>query len=114
MPNYQTHAQDGHLLITLSGEITIGCSLSYKEELKKAMAEHQCYKVMVDLSQVNFMDSSGLGMLISLFKEVNEHEGKIVFFAPQDYIVKLIKLVRLDQVLIMVDTKEEAREKLAG
>lgn len=114
MPNYQTHMEDGYLLIRLSGDITIGCSLSYKEELKKAMADHDCYRVLVDLEDVAFMDSSGLGMLISLFKEVNEHDGKIVFFNLQDYIVKLISLVRLDQVLTVAEDEAEAKSKLVG
>lgn len=112
MPNYQIQTHEGHLLITLSGDITIGCSLSYKEDLKKALADHQCYQVLVDLDQVPFMDSSGLGMLISLFKEVSEHDGKIVFYSLQDYILKLIKLVRLDQVLTIAATEEEAKAKL--
>lgn len=112
MASYRINQHEDYLEIILEGDITIGCSLSFKEEIKKAIAEHNCYTILLDLENVSFMDSSGLGMLISLFKDINEHSGSIVFYNVQDYVRKLIKLVRLDQVFTVADTKDEAYEKL--
>lgn len=112
MAHYNTAYSDNNLLIQLEGEITIGCSLSFKNDLKEAMAKQGCYEILVDLNGVTFMDSSGLGLLISLFKEVNENNGHIVFFNMQDYILKLVRLVRLDQVFLIAMTQDEAEFRL--
>lgn len=113
MAHFNTEMKENYLLIRLHGEITIGCSLSFKNDLKESMAENKCYDILVDLKEVTFMDSSGLGLLISLFKEVNENNGHIVFFNMQDYILKLVRLVRLDQVFLIAMTEDEAAFRLS-
>ena len=61
--------------IAFSGEITLDNSLIFKEEIKNYLVDKGIYFLIIDLNEVEFIDSSGLGMLISFFKEINEKKG---------------------------------------
>ncbi len=67
---------------------------------------------MVDLEKVSFIDSSGLGMLISFYKEINEKQGRIVFFNVQEYVWKLLKLVNLDKIFSVLPDRPAALSAL--
>lgn len=108
MSTYSFEQEQEFITITFHGDITLEDSFDFKEAIKGKLAELNCYRVVVDLEDVSFMDSSGLGMLISLFKDVNEQKGQIVYCGVHDYVHKLFALVKLDQVFQMAESKEEA------
>ena len=66
----------------------------------------------VDLSQLAFVDSSGLGMLVSAYKLVQQTQGKLVLFGLQTYVQKLVAITKLDRVLPIAQTEAEALEQL--
>jgi anti-anti-sigma factor len=68
----------------------------------------------VDLSQLAFVDSSGLGMLVSAFKTIQQAQGKLVLFGLQPYVQKLVTITKLDRVLPIVPTQAEALEQLGA
>ena len=70
--------------------------------------------ILSDLNEVDFIDSSGLGILISFFKQINEKKGQLVYIGIHDYVAKLIDLVQLGQVFIIKKDEKEALEVLKG
>jgi anti-anti-sigma factor len=98
--------------ISFSGEITLDNSLIFKEEIKNYLVDKGIYFLIIDLNEVEFIDSSGLGMLISFFKEINEKKGQLVYIGIHDYVAKIIDLVQLGQVFIIKDDEKEALEVL--
>ena len=98
--------------IAFSGEITLDNSLIFKEEIKNYIVDKGIYFLIIDLNEVEFIDSSGLGMLISFFKEINEKKGQLVYIGIHDYVAKIIDLVQLGQVFIIKDDEKEALEVL--
>ena len=62
------------LTVILQGELILGCTSEVKEKVKNYAEENQIYHMLIDLSQVSFMDSSGLGALIAWFKMANQHQ----------------------------------------
>ncbi len=64
--------------------------------------------VILNLSQVEFMDSSGLGALISILKLLANSQGKIVICEAQNQITKIFTLTRLDQVFQLFSNEKEA------
>ena len=98
--------------IAFSGEITLDNSLIFKEEIKNYLVDKGIYFLIIDLNEVECIDSSGLGMLISFFKEINEKKGQLVDIGIHDYVAKIIDLVQLGQVFIIKDDEKEALEVL--
>lgn len=109
MAEYTIQQTDGIMTLKISGELVL-TNAQLKDEIKEHLRGQK--KVIVDLSGVDFVDSSGLGMLISWFKNVNEAHGKIVFALITPYVRKIIKISKLDKILLLADTLEEAKELL--
>lgn len=113
MTRYSIHIIDKSVVkVRFEGEITLDNSINFKDELKTYILENNVMYLVIDLEQVSFIDSSGLGMLISFFKEINEKKGQLVYIGIRDYVQKLIELVQLSQVFIIKETEEEAIELL--
>jgi anti-sigma B factor antagonist len=85
-------------------------------EFKKKMAEKirsGATRVAVDLSKVEFVDSSGLGALVSSLKTAGK-EGDVVVFGARKNVTPLFALTRMDHVFKMSASEEEALERLAA
>ena len=100
--------KENYLSVTLNGEFILGSTSEIKEKVKNYAEANQMYRLMIDLSEVSFMDSSGLGALIAWFKMINEHQGKIVFNNPTSYVRKIMGYAKLDKIFDITDSIEEA------
>jgi anti-anti-sigma factor len=98
MVNLSFTNEDGILVAVLSGEITLLNSNELKERIKDELAKAKTSKLVLDLSQVPFLDSSGLGMLIALFKHINQTQGTIIYVGITDYVQKIIGFAKLDKI----------------
>ena len=77
--------------------------------LELKFSEHKKYFVC-DLSRVNFVDSSGLGILISMTKKVNTQNGRLVLAHLNPSIRELLALSHLDQIFNIYPNVKEALE----
>jgi anti-sigma B factor antagonist len=68
--------RDGHTLtFTLSGELDLGSATELRDTVGRELATHDSNAIVLTLAQVTFLDSSGLGCLVSLHKDATE-QGK--------------------------------------
>lgn len=70
------------------------------------------YSVAVDLSNVRYMNSSGLGVLITLLTKVRNKQGEVVVVNPSEQIKKLLQITKLSDVFKSFDTEVEAIQAL--
>ena len=68
--------------------------------------------IVLNLSEVDFIDSNGLGAIISALKKVCK-DGDIVICNPKDTIKTLFKLIRMDRVFRLFETEEEAIKEIS-
>lgn len=69
-----------------------------EEAVQKIFAEN-CYKVVVDMSQVKYMSSMGFSTLISLVRDAVEHSGNIIFFSTPPHVMEIFEILGLHRVL---------------
>ena len=70
-------------------------------QLKPRLLEHMGQfgpELKLDLGQVNFIDSTGLGMLVSVLKEAREKEGHVSLINPNRGIQRLLQITGLERV----------------
>lgn len=93
------------LLVLLSGELTFTNATETKEEIK-ARLTLETTRIVLEISALNLIDSSGVGVIISLLRRM---EGKNVILAcPQPKVARIFAITRLDQIVPMFATLEEA------
>jgi anti-sigma B factor antagonist len=66
--------------------------------------------LLVDLKEVRFIDSSGLGVLVSGFKNASTHQGSIKLCSLQTQVRSMFELTRLHRVFDIYQTIDEALE----
>ncbi|MGW7265191.1 STAS domain-containing protein [Streptomyces sp. NPDC054842] len=91
-------AFDDVRVVALRGEI----DHSIRDHLRRALLTHDSVappRIVVDLSGVTFMDSSGVNVLIAAHRGAVEAGGWIRLAAPQEPVLRVIRIVGLDSVI---------------
>lgn len=95
-------------VMKLGGEVDVYTSTSFKERLVNVI-DDGCVKVVIDLEGVEFIDSSGLGVLVSGLRRVKEGGGYLRLVCTRDPILKIFRITGLDRVFPIVTSLDEAR-----
>lgn len=102
---------DGVRVITTPPtEIDAGNAEEFKRDISPLL--DGASKVAIDLSSVQFMDSAGLGAMLSAFKKVRAEGGQFKAFGLTKEVRELFELVRMQRLFDVYDDKEKAIEAL--
>jgi anti-sigma B factor antagonist len=102
---------DGDLaVVTAQGEIDVATA----EPLRRALvaAEQKGARfVVVDLTKVDFLDSTGLGVLVGALRRLRETGGDLFLAVTHPHLLKVMRVTNLDRVFRVLDTVEQARSE---
>ena len=96
-------------VIDVEGQLIVG----NRQELKQTVLdeiENGESKFVVNFSETGYIDSSGLGVLVSLSKKIREQGGELRLSSLNEDLRTLFELTKLDTLFRITDTKEEALE----
>ena len=85
--------------------------VSAAEDFRKGMTEivqKGCHMLVLDLGNTTFMDSSGLGAIVSRIATTRSNRGDIRLACPSEFVLKLLDITHLDKVLRCFETVESA------
>lgn len=108
--NLATQQQGNVQIISVAGALDASTSEDFKVYVN-GLIERDHDHLVVDLSAIPFMDSSGLGALVSLFKRVRARGGDLKLAAANDTVHKVFTLTRLDRVFDLCEDVETALEE---
>lgn len=94
------------VIAELEKQVVIGNSTKVKEEVRNHISKDN-NNVLLDFSNVQFIDSSGIGAIITILKAVNEMNGKVKIYNPKEDVRKVLNMVRLDQIIDIVSEKDD-------
>ncbi|MGA2211482.1 MAG: STAS domain-containing protein [Acidimicrobiales bacterium] len=110
---------DGHLeveveqsgetpVVRVVGEVDIATAPALRERLEQVLAS--ATRVVVDLSEVTFLDSTGLSVLVGAWKQLSgeDSEGDLRLVVVRPTIQKVLEITGLDQVFSVFATLAEA------
>lgn len=87
-------------IVKLEGEVDIYTSPKLKEMLLDMLEEKKA-DILLDCEKLEYVDSMGLGALISILKRIRDYEGKIYMENVKPNIRKLFSITELDKVFII-------------
>ena len=85
---------------------------AFKKEIAEKLADRPT-RVLLDLGDVSFMDSTGLGALVALLKQMGP-EGRIAVINVKPAVARLFQITRLDGLFRQCDNVADARNVLAS
>lgn len=86
--------------ILLSGDVDISSSIQLKEDLNLILDEKEL-SIDLDMSNLSYIDSTGLGVLIGVLKRVKKNENNIFVSNVKSNISKLLRITGLDKIFII-------------
>lgn len=93
--------------LALHGEIDMHRSPEIKD-LLQPLIQRKAPRILLDLSGVTYMDSSGLAVLIETLQRVLGYGGKLALFGLQESVRNIFEIARLDQVFEIFRDEETA------
>jgi len=101
------HATDGIEVIDVQGEIDIYTAPRLRELLIDLVSKGS-YQLVVNLDEVGFLDSTGLGVLVGGLKRVRAHDGSLRLVCSQERILKIFRITGLTEVFGIYETVDQA------
>jgi anti-anti-sigma factor len=99
---------DGCALVVFTGQITLGSSLSMVESQIRTVINDGVHKVVFDLTDVGFIDSAGLGMLVYAYGSLAAKGGALRLCGVAPRILSLLELTRTNTLLPVDATREDS------
>jgi anti-anti-sigma factor len=93
-------------LVTLSGELDASTATFLYDKLSDLEVE-DVQHVVLDLAKVTFMDSTGLGVIVTEHKRLQHSKGSLTIFSPPSSVRRLFEITGLDDVLDVVPVHED-------
>ena len=99
---------EGVLVLNLSGELDLGTVGTLREATNAAMSSDDYSTLVFDLTQLSFIDSSGLHLLTDVHRAMRARRGLATVVCPDGNLRRLLQISGLDQVLTLVERHADA------
>ena len=101
---------DGHqpyTVLSVKGEVDVYTAPRLREKLVELVSQGK-HKIVVNLEGVDFLDSTGLGVLVGGLERLRSHEGDLTLVCTQHRILKVFEITGLTKVFAIHDSVEAA------
>jgi len=102
-----TRPEGDKTVVEVGGEIDVYTAPRLREQLVDLVAEGK-YHLVVDMEKVDFLDSTGLGVLVGGLKRVRAHDGSLRLVCTQERILKIFRITGLTKVFPIHESVEDA------
>lgn len=102
-----TESVQGAVVVTPQGDVDMSCSPSLRQALRVAQSKRPD-RLIVNLSGVSYMDSSGLATLVEAKRAANTGETEVVLCGMTDKVRAIFEIAKLHRFFTIVDTLDGA------
>jgi anti-sigma B factor antagonist len=96
----RTRSEDGGTVVAIEGTLDAVTAPELRQVVDE-LVEEQVLRVKLELSGLRLIDSSGVGVIVSLFKRLRAVGGQVEIVGVRDQPLAIFKLLRLDRVFPM-------------
>ena len=107
--SFSVSRQGDITIVEIEGQLIVGNRQDLKQKVLDEV-EKGARKVLIDFSRTGYIDSSGLGVLVSLAKRIRDAGGELRLASLHDELQTLFELTKLDTLFQISKTREHALE----
>lgn len=93
--------------LSLKGRLDLATGSALKEQIKQ-LFEKEKTAIHLNLGEVEFINSSGLGSLVSIMKEIRLRKGRLTLSNLASYVQEIFEITQLSHIFEIFATEEEA------
>jgi len=102
-----THEVDGRTVVAVGGEIDVYTAPKLRDKITELVNAGQ-HSLIIDMEKVDFLDSTGLGVLVGGLKKVRAQDGTMALVCSQDRLLKIFRITGLAKVFTIHDSEAAA------
>lgn len=91
--------ENGILNAKILGDIDHHCAKFVREKIDSSMFKYKPHLVLLDLSAVEFMDSSGLGLILGRYNTASELNAEFRIFSPSASVKRILELAGIERII---------------
>jgi anti-sigma B factor antagonist len=103
----ESRIESGWGVLEVKGEVDLYTSPQLRDKVTELIEQGQS-RLVIDLTDVGFMDSSGLGVLVTALKRARERDGALALVCPEGSVHKVLTITGLDRVFPIYGSVGEA------
>lgn len=97
----------GHRVYVIDGRVDTDGAHRLEEQLNAALAEGQ-YRIVLDLSKTNYLNSAGLRILADILTRCRDNDGDCKLAAPNAKVMRVLEIIGFDKFFSVYETVEAA------
>lgn len=101
----------GVFVVAVDGQLIVGNRQEFKQKILDALDAGE-RKFLIDFTQTGYIDSSGLGVLVSLSKKIRDEGGELRLAGLNEDLRTLFELTKLDTLFAISDSAADALKAL--
>src|SRR5690348_5725374 len=105
--SFQATKENGVVVVDVDGQLIVGNRQELKQKVLDELETGE-RKFLVDFANTGYIDSSGLGVLVSLSKKIREQGGELRLANLNEDLRTLFELTKLDTLFSIADSRQEA------
>ena len=102
-----TREVGGRTIVAVGGEIDVYTAPKLRDRITELVADG-VYDLVIDMEAVEFLDSTGLGVLVGGLKKVRAHDGSLELVCTQDRLLKIFRITGLAKVFAIHGSADSA------
>lgn len=106
-----SRAHEDHTVVVVAGELDLYTAPKLHSELTAVLSDDAPTRVVVDMSGVEFCDSTGMNVLLSSLRRARERGGQLDLAAPRPAVRKILHVTGLETVFAITDDPAVASEQ---
>src|SRR5687767_13495888 len=105
---FDHETKENTLIIRLSGDLIGENNGPSVLEAVNASIQENVRKCIVDISNLRYINSSGIGVLITILTKFRNKGGEVYLLKPSESVQKLLVITKLNAIFQVIQTEEEA------
>lgn len=111
--DHEIRNERGVTIVVLHGDVDVARGLALRDLLGELLGGPPG-ALVVDLTDVRFLDSSGVGLLVTSHRRAKEESRDFAIAGAGDAVRRTLQLTRTDRILTLYDSLDDALEALGG
>jgi anti-sigma B factor antagonist len=101
----ETREVAGRTVVSVAGEIDVYTAPRLRDRITELVSAGN-YHLVIDMEKVDFLDSTGLGVLVGGLKKVRTHDGSMELICSQDRLLKIFRITGLAKVFTIHSSED--------
>ncbi|MDH5716540.1 MAG: STAS domain-containing protein [Spirochaetia bacterium] len=99
-----------HKILAVDGDVDLYNVSELKQSIYKIVDDENINSLIIDMKNINYMDSSGIGALVAGQKKVKTKGGKFALLNVRDEVINILRLATLDQFFTIYENDSQIEQ----